>query len=788
MIFKTIIRFVLALSLSVSGALAGPKKAAFDGKAALSYTQVLASDAMEGRMSGEPGGEAAADYIARKLAEWGVPAGGPGGSYFQDMTYEYCRPERGAALDIFAFGKRRAFVVDEDWRSQTYSGSGHFSAPVVFAGYGISAPEKGYDDYAGIDVKDKLVLFSTDSPRKPELVDALKEAAGFQNRIKAAQAHGARGVVTFRPETPGSSSFFGSRGGGLKKEIYKQDFVILSAENRVVEFMFKHEKTEARYLYQQIDLTGKPQSYEMGVRSFVNLTVNYDPKRQTRNVLARIPGADRMLSNETVVLGAHMDHLGIDMSGDVFNGADDNASGTAVVMEIARVMKANGFKPRRTIVFALWAAEEEGLLGSKFYTENPVYPLEKTVACLNLDMEGHGDGKVGFRGIYYAPEMWEFLKARLPKEMIDNVIAGRGGPGGSDHTYFLYQGVPAFFVQSAGSHFKTNRVGDVSELIKPEVLEKVGIFVEAAAAALASDPKASILPARRERYYWRYETVVNHETPSLEHVIGGHKDVVDPDVDFQLAVIPAKEGLSGDALAVQVMRDLMDGLDKVRETKGLVPYGPRPSGIMAMFNRPAPKTTVLTGLHGVAAFKDDLRWADVLSKQGLAFVSLEGPGALFSGDALSEDGKKIVEALGKADILIIPEGLGASQAKSLLEASKKPVVLRMKDVPSKEIADLVKKTGSTIGLVLGKSDGAAAYFKKLDDAKKALGADSVAVVAENCLWGAAGQTQMLDVIGEMLKAKYENADLEKLLSGAFMRVLDGIRAPEPPRPAPFIFF
>ena len=134
MILKSIISLALSGLLFLSPAFAGQKKAPFDGNAALGYLKILASDAMEGRMSGEIGGEAAADYIAGKLREWGLEPAGMNGGYFQPMTYEYNRPGRGAALEILANEKKREFVYGEDWRPQTYSGSGHFAADIVFVG------------------------------------------------------------------------------------------------------------------------------------------------------------------------------------------------------------------------------------------------------------------------------------------------------------------------------------------------------------------------------------------------------------------------------------------------------------------------------------------------------------------------------------------------------------------------------------------------------------------------------------------------------------------------------
>jgi hypothetical protein len=770
MIPRTVVAVALSIFLLISPAPSQVKKATFDGQAALSYIQVLASDAMFGRMSGEPGGEAAADYVAAKLKEWGLEPAGASGSYFQPMTYEYYAVQKGAALGIVAHNRTRDFVYGEDWRQMRYSGSLTAGLDVVFVGYGISAPQKQYDDYAGIDAKGRLVLFAVETPRR--LATTLREEAQLANRIKAARQHGARGVLTFRSDTSAAAGG-GFLRGGIGKDLYQPDFAVISLETKVVDFIFKWQKADPRFFFQQIEETGKPQSYDLGVQSLVNLRVDFDEKRATKNVLAKMAGTDAKLKGEYVIVGGHMDHLGVDMSGDVFNGADDNASGTAVVMEAARTLKLNRFKPKRTIIFALWAAEEEGLLGSKYYTENPLYPLDKTVAKINLDMQGHGTGRVRASGAYFAPEVWEALKAGLPKDLLDNTDPGRGGPGGSDHTHFLYNGVPAFSVGTAGPHFKTNRVGDVIGLIKPDILAASGRFVVAALEVLSTEPQVPIVPRRRETFFWRFETVVNHELPALEKVIDEHKDVEDPDVDFQLAVVGAKEGLTGDTLRVELLKNLWAGKERLAQTKGLTLFGgPAPAGGGFMGSRGPAKTTVLVGLRGVAAFRDDLRWADVLAKQGVGFISLDQPEACFDAQGLTAEGKRIVEAVGKANLLLVVKGLNSAQTKSLLAGAVKPVVLRTNSLPDKDILDLVKKSESTLGLVLGKDESAASYVAKLDAAKKAVGAEYLAIVAEQCLWGQAGRGQMLDVTAELLKAKYEVGELANLFSGAFMRALN----------------
>jgi len=768
---KTRIGFTLVLCLVLFAFPASPqtKKIAFDGEAAYSYIKDLSADTMLGRKSGEPGGVWAAEYIAAKLKSWGLEPAGPNGGWFQDFTYEYYEAERGAAFQIVAHNAARDFVYGEDWRQFRYSGSGDVAADLVFLGYGISAPQKQYDEYANVDVKGKIVLFASETP--PRFQNTLQEEATLDNRVKAARDHGAKGVLVFRSDASSGGYFRGS----LTKANYQAGFPVLSIEPKVADFIFKWQKADPRYFFQQIEATGKPQSYEMGVQSLFHLRVVYDEKRPTQNVLAKLAGTDPKLKGETVIVGAHMDHLGVDMAGDVLNGADDNASGTAVVMEAARVLKLNGTKPRRTILFALWGAEEEGLLGSKYYTENPVYPLEKTIANINLDMEGHGTGKVRVGGYYFAPEVWDLLKARLPKDVLDNTVPGRGGPGGSDHSYFLYNGVPAFMVITDGSHFKTNRVGDVISLIKPEILRNSGLFVMASLDILTQEPNIPILPQRKETFYWRYQTVINHETPPLDEVIKEHGNVQDPDVDFQLALIAPESGLTGEAVRVDLMKKLWAGRDALAQTKGLAAFGTRPQAGGGMTGAAgASKTTVLSGIKGLGVLRDDPRWADVLAKQGLGFVLVDQPAELFDPAGLSAEGKKILEAAGKARLPLIFKGFAPDQVKALLENTSRPVFIQTTDVPDEAGLGLVKKTGSTLGLILGKNEAAAAYAGRILAARKALAPEFISIVTENCLWSAAGKQQMLGVIAELFKAKVESSDLAGMFSGAFQKLLSPV--------------
>lgn len=285
---RIFISLFLASFLLFSPTLAKVKKVSFDAQAAWSYIKDLASDSMQGRRSGQPGGAMGEEYIASKFKEWGIEPAGDDNTYFQNFTIEHRNIEEGVTLEIIAGKTRRDFYYGEDWRVQSYSGSGHFTAELVFVGYGIHAPEKEYDDYAGVDVKGKIALFSTETPQRLE--KKLGDATKMEKRIEAAQKLGARGAIFFRPSTT-ERRFFRMR---LKKEQYKPDFVILSVERKVMDFIFKDLNTEIRYPIPEIGRRAKlPQSLETGVKAFVSVKAIFDEKRPTRNVLAKITGSDK---------------------------------------------------------------------------------------------------------------------------------------------------------------------------------------------------------------------------------------------------------------------------------------------------------------------------------------------------------------------------------------------------------------------------------------------------------------------------------------------------------------
>ena len=203
---------IAVMSLGLSGQ--QPRKAEFDGRVAYIYNKELSTDAMGGRRSGHEGEFMATQYIANKFKSWGIEPAFPGG-FIQDFTLEYNQLEPGAVLEIIGPRGKREYLHGEDWRIQSYSGSGTFASEVVFVGYGVHAPSKGYDDYAGVNVREKVVLFQVPVPAwLDEKCGADTELA---RRVKAAQTLGARAAMTYRPASPPGGPAAPSRTGSMRE-------------------------------------------------------------------------------------------------------------------------------------------------------------------------------------------------------------------------------------------------------------------------------------------------------------------------------------------------------------------------------------------------------------------------------------------------------------------------------------------------------------------------------------------------------------------------------------------
>jgi len=451
-----------------------------DPRAYLEHIKFLASDDLEGRGNGSPGLDTAADYIASQFRAAGLEPGGEAGTYFQrfDMITGLSL-QAGNSFTINAERGAVDFQIGRDY--QLVSTSSDQSAPaqplpLVFAGYGISAPALHYDDYAGVDSTGKAVLIFTHEPQENDPRSAFDGQtntmhASMMRKVEVARARGAKALLVIddanhRPAT--------DRFRRWLREPQAEEYglpVYYLSRDRVQRAL--GTRMNLGTVSAEIDRDFEPKS-----RALNSLTVNavdqtVKVRRPVRNVIGILKGTDPSVEAETVIVGAHYDHLGrsgrFSMSqnstGQIHHGADDNASGTAAVIEMARAVADARPEFRRSVIFMTFAGEEHGLLGSSHYVNHPSVPIDKTIAMINLDMVGRAGGRILVDGLANAPSIDEDLKAAESGSSL-KMKALRGGPGAgaSDDASFLLRKIPSINLFS-GFHSDYHRPSDTWDKI-----------------------------------------------------------------------------------------------------------------------------------------------------------------------------------------------------------------------------------------------------------------------------------------------------------------------------------
>lgn len=375
-----------------------------------STVSFLASGDLQGRGIGSPYGRITSRYLAHRFQLSGLKPAGDGDSYFQH--FRIVRMELGErnSLEI-RFpddAPPRISELFSEFCPAPLSAKGASRGTVVFAGYGIVAPELGYDDFDGLDVKDKVVMVVRHEPGEKDPESPFQgliatEHGLTRQKILRAQERGAAGVLlaphvlhhTERGGLKRLARYFWPEKGLMRRrylEIWADavNIPVHYVSAQLADSMLETQGTNLKELLQKIDQEFRPRNL---VLEGVTAQLESDTVLHTteaRNVLASLPGVDPQLSQEVVVVGAHFDHLGAD-DGEVYYGADDNASGTAGLLEVAEAFSQNPGGPRRSVLFAGWDAEESGLLGSYYYVARSTYPLERTVAMLQMDMIGRNE-------------------------------------------------------------------------------------------------------------------------------------------------------------------------------------------------------------------------------------------------------------------------------------------------------------------------------------------------------------------------------------------------------------
>jgi Zn-dependent M28 family amino/carboxypeptidase len=440
----------------------------------LRHTRALASDAFKGRGPGTAGEDSTINYLTRHFKQLGLQPGNPDGSYVQKV------PMFGFTAQPKASFKAGEKTINLNFPSDYVAVSRRFiptidinNSEMVFVGYGIVAPEYGWDDYKGIDVKGKtIVMLINDppvpSPDNPNELDTtifggktMTYYGRWTYKYEIAAEKGAAAAIIIHETGPAGYPYEVVSGSWSR-----ENFDISNADKNMgkvaVEAWITSEKAK-----QLFSATGKNLEKLKAAavkKDFspvpLNATASFSIKNKLRevssqNVIAKLEGSDSKLKNEYVVYTAHWDHLGEDktLKGDqIYNGALDNATGTAGLLELAEAYANLPSKPKRSILFLAVTAEEKGLLGSKYYAENPLYPLNKTLANINMDVLNAYGPTEDVIVIGYGNSELEDILAKEAKtqnrRIVPEASPEKGSYYRSDHFEFAKQGVPALYAKS----------------------------------------------------------------------------------------------------------------------------------------------------------------------------------------------------------------------------------------------------------------------------------------------------------------------------------------------------
>lgn len=433
----------------------------------------LASDAMKGRFTGSPEERIAGDYIKNEFQLYGLkPAFN--GSWFQEFPFvEKVVMTKANSLTFEIKGKKENLKPGKDFITVAYSGKGKANGELVFAGYGISAPKLNYDDYDGIDVKGKIVVVMRYHPEHDSSKSEFEKYASFRNKATVAKEKGASAIILVNGFAPKNDDdpLMELRYDGAPA---MKDIAVQQVKRNFVDDLFKSEGLNFSEAQKQIDASKKPSSF-LFKYSKASLTAEVkEIEKKGRNVAGMIEGSDPVLKSEYVVIGAHYDHLGIDQLKEssmykgkepmIHNGADDNASGTTGLLEVAEKFAAMKGLLKRSIIFAAFSGEELGILGSTYMTNNFPVNIKNVTAMLNMDMIGrlNEDNSLTVIGTGTS-SLWKDL---LNKKNSYGFKLGMsdGGSGGSDHQSFSNKNIPVLFFFT-GTHSDYHKPTDDADKI-----------------------------------------------------------------------------------------------------------------------------------------------------------------------------------------------------------------------------------------------------------------------------------------------------------------------------------
>ncbi|MFO0984020.1 MAG: M28 family peptidase [Planctomycetota bacterium] len=421
------------------------------------HLQFLASDLLEGRESGERGGAIAAQYIACEFEKLGLEPAGEAG-YCQRFDLPVASPTPTSVSLTVTDGKGAPLLQasgEQGVIPHFVSTEGVADGAIVFCGFGLSEPDLGYDDYAQVDVRGKIVVVFRHEPGEQDehrpLVSAAPprpgsgRAGSVMHKVRIARERGAAALIVI-PDPLHGDEQTGMQGDAAERRRADGVLPTVVATTMVGEALLGRTRAQLRELQEQIERDRAPASSVVADRH-ARLQIAFAARPKTAiNVIGALPGSDPARRQEYVVIGAHYDHIGMRGS-EVCNGADDNGSGTSGVLEIAEAFALAARRPARSVLFMAFAAEEKGLLGSAYFVAHPTVALASIKAMLNIDMIGRNKpGWVQAVAGASSSEIEAALRGANEREHMTIDDQGRFLFPASDHASFYRQGIPVLFL------------------------------------------------------------------------------------------------------------------------------------------------------------------------------------------------------------------------------------------------------------------------------------------------------------------------------------------------------
>lgn len=483
------------------------------------YLEFIASDELEGRDTPSRGLDIAAMYLASHLKSWGIKPAGDNGTYFQKFPLK--RNKIDAQNTNLSLNKQ-SFIYGEDFLT-TYTNANIPASNIVYAGHGWVIKSKNINAYQGIDVKDKIVVVAGGLPKGATFNDLQgKMGEDWSSPGIYANANGARAVITLTSFN-GLANWKGSRWNQIEKgdlEFKTPSFQVkiptITATPRLINAIFQGEKSNGANIFAKAVMQDFVEPFDLSSNKKISLNVGVKTDTvYTQNVVGILEGSDAVLKNEYVAIGAHYDHVGMNLFSNnedkIWNGADDDGSGTVAVLSMAEAFSKGTQKPKRSILFIWHAGEEKGLWGSEYFTDNPTVPIDSIITQLNIDMIGRyqnpGDenhpqnkdlpkqGEIFLIGSkLMSTELGEVSETTNKAFLNLSFNYKYDDPNDpeqffyrSDHFNYARKGVPIIFYMD-GSHADYHQVSDSIEKINFEAMEKVVRTIFATGWELANRP------------------------------------------------------------------------------------------------------------------------------------------------------------------------------------------------------------------------------------------------------------------------------------------------------------